>query len=80
MPYIGDILGEKQENAVDPILIGAMGLGSMLLVGYLAYERGRSQSRWVWTAAIIGPLAIPLLYLADAAAAVRKAIGTTRAN
>jgi hypothetical protein len=44
----------------------------MLLAGYLAHERGRSQSRWVWTAAIIGPLAIPLLYLADAAAAVRK--------
>lgn len=48
-------------------------LGSMLLAGYLAHERGRSQSRWVWTAAVIGPLAIPLLYLADAASAVRRA-------
>jgi len=73
------MLGEKRENTMDPILLGA-GLGSMLLVGYLAWERGRSQSRWVWTAAIIGPLAIPLLYLADAVAALRKAIGAARAN
>jgi hypothetical protein len=50
----------------------------MLVVGYLAYERGRSQSRWVWTAALIGPLAIPLIYLADAAAAVRKRIGAAK--
>ncbi|TAI66001.1 hypothetical protein [Bradyrhizobium sp. Leo170] len=37
-------------------------LVSMPVVGYLAYERGRSQRRWVWIAAAIGPLAIPLLY------------------
>ena len=55
-------------------------LGSMLLAGYLAHERGRSQSRWVWTAAVIGPLAIPMLYLADAAAAVRKAASAARPN
>ena len=54
---------------MDPILV-VVALGSMFVVGYLAHERGRSQSRWVWTAAVIGPLAIPLLYLADAAAAV----------
>jgi hypothetical protein len=60
---------------MDPLLV-AIALGSMLLVGYLARERGRSQSRWVWTAALIGPLAIPLLYLADAASALRKAAGT----
>ena len=48
-------------------------LGSMLLAGYLAHERGRNQWRWVWTAAVIGPLAIPLLYLVDAALAVRRA-------
>lgn len=59
---------------MDPILFAAA-LGSMLLAGYLAHERGRSQSRWVWTAAIIGPLAIPLLYLADAAATIRKRLG-----
>jgi hypothetical protein len=62
------------------LLLLAIGLGSMLLVGYLAHERGRSQSRWVWTAALIGPLAIPLLYLADAAAAVRKAASAARPN
>jgi hypothetical protein len=65
---------------MEAILVLAAGLGSMLLVGYLAYERGRGQSRWVWTAAIIGPLAIPLLYLADAAAAIRKRIGAAGAN
>jgi hypothetical protein len=43
---------------MDVILI-VTGLGSMLFVGYLAHERGRSQARWVWTAALIGPLAIP---------------------
>jgi hypothetical protein len=57
---------------MDPLLV-VIALGSMLLVGYLARERGRSQSRWVWTAALIGPLAIPLLYLADAASALHKA-------
>jgi hypothetical protein len=55
-------------------------LGSMLAVGYLAYERGRSQARWVWTAAVIGPLAIPLLYLADGAAALRRMMAAVRAN
>jgi hypothetical protein len=59
---------------MDPLLV-VIALGSMLIVGYLAHERGRSQSRWVWTAAFIGPLAIPLLYLADAASALRKAAG-----
>jgi hypothetical protein len=63
---------------MDLILMTTIGLGSMLVVGYLAYERGRSQSRWVWTAALIGPLAIPLLYLADATAAVRKRIGAAK--
>lgn len=57
---------------MDPVLV-VIALGSMFLVGYLAQERGRSQSRWVWTAAAIGPLAIPLLYLAEAAAAIRRA-------
>jgi hypothetical protein len=64
---------------MDPILV-VTAIGSMLLAGYLAQERGRSQSRWVWTAAVIGPLAIPLIYLADGAAAVRKMIGGAKAN
>ena len=62
---------------MDVVLI-VTGLASMFLAGYLAWERGRSQSRWVWTAFVIGPLAIPLLYLADAAAAVRKRPGAAR--
>lgn len=62
---------------MDPILVVAA-VASMVVVGYLAHERGRSQSRWVWTAAVIGPLAIPLLYLADAAAAVRRRISAAR--
>jgi hypothetical protein len=47
-------------------------LASMILVGYLAHERGWRQSRWVWIAFFIGPLAIALLYLVDAASALRK--------
>jgi len=46
-------------------------VGSMFIVG-LAHGLGRSQSRWVWIAAAIGPLAIPLLYLVAATSAVRK--------
>ena len=64
---------------MDLILI-VTALGSMLLAGYLAYERGSSQARWVWTAAVIGPLAIPLLYLADGAAALRRMMAAVRAN
>jgi hypothetical protein len=64
---------------MDPILL-VVAIGSMLLAGYLAEERGRSQSRWVWTAALIGPLAIPLIYLADGAAALRRMIGAAKAN
>ena len=64
---------------MDLVLI-VTGLGSMLAVGYLAHERGRSQARWVWTAAVIGPLAIPLLYLADGAAALRRRMAAARAS
>jgi hypothetical protein len=63
---------------MDQIIVVVLGIGSMLLAGYLAYERGRSQSRWVWTAAAIGPLAIPLLYLVDGAAALRRRMNTAR--
>lgn len=47
-------------------------LASMPIAGYLAHERGRSQRRWVWIAAVIGPLAIPMLYLVAATSALRK--------
>lgn len=60
------------------ILVSATFLASMLVVGYLAHERGWRQSRWVWIAFFIGPLAIPLLYLVDAASALRRAMKASR--
>ena len=54
------------------LLIVAIGIGSMLFAGALARDWGRSQARWVWIAAFIGPLAIPLFYAVVAAAALRK--------
>jgi hypothetical protein len=47
-------------------------VASMLIVGDLAQGLGRKQSRWIWIAAAIGPLAIPALYLAVAISAFRK--------
>ena len=38
-------------------------IGSMYLAGRIAERRGRSVKSWAWTAAIIGPLAHPLLFL-----------------
>ena len=60
------------------LLVFVTFVGSMLIVGALAHDLGRSQSRWVWTAAVIGPLAIPMLYLVAATSAVRKMIGAPR--
>jgi hypothetical protein len=54
------------------VLVLVTFVGSMFIVGDLAHGLGRSQSRWVWIAAAIGPLAIPLLYLVAATSAVRK--------
>jgi hypothetical protein len=55
------------------ILVVVASVGSMLLIiGELAQEMGRSQVRWVWTAAAIGPLATPLLYTVAATSALRK--------
>jgi len=36
---------------------------SIVVAAELAKRRGRSLKAWAWTAAIIGPLAIPLLFL-----------------
>jgi hypothetical protein len=36
---------------------------SVHLSGVAAERRGRSFRKWAWTAAAVGPLAIPLLYL-----------------
>jgi hypothetical protein len=60
------------------VLVIVTFLASMVIVGYLAYERGWRQSRWVLTASAIGPLAIPLLYLVQAASALRKMMNAPR--
>ncbi len=54
------------------LLIVAIAIGSMLFAGALAQDWGRSQMRWVWIAAFIGPLAIPLFYAVVAISAFRK--------
>jgi hypothetical protein len=54
------------------ILVVVASVGSMLLIGELAQEPGRGQWRWVWTAALIGSFAIPLLCMVAATSAVRK--------
>jgi hypothetical protein len=53
-------------------------VASMVIVGRLAREGGRKSLPWVSTASVIGPLAIVLLYLADAASALRKMINAPR--
>jgi hypothetical protein len=54
------------------ILFFAVVLASLFIVDYLARERGWNRSRWTLAVVILGPLAIPLVYLVDAAYAVRK--------
>jgi hypothetical protein len=61
------------------LLLFAMVLGSLFIVDYLARERGWNRHRWRVAAATVGPLAIPLVYLADAACAVRKMMSAPRA-
>jgi hypothetical protein len=51
-----------------------MFVASIPLVGYLAYERGRSHRRWAYVAAVIGPFAIPMLYGVAAISGLRKMI------
>lgn len=38
-------------------------IASMYLAGRIAVRRGRSFKSWAWIAAIIGPLALPLVLL-----------------
>jgi hypothetical protein len=42
-------------------------------------ERGWNRSRWAVASVTLGPLAIPLIYLVDAAYAVRKMMSAPRA-
>jgi hypothetical protein len=53
-------------------------LASLPVVGYLAYERGRSHWRWTCVAVIIGPLAVPMLYFVAAISTFRKMINDRR--
>ena len=36
---------------------------SVYLAGRIAEDRGRSFKNWAWIAAVIGPFALPLLFL-----------------
>lgn len=38
-------------------------IGSIYVAGRVAEHRGRSVKTWAWTAAMIGPLALPLVFL-----------------
>jgi hypothetical protein len=60
------------------ILFFVVCLASLFIVDYLARERGWNRSRWTLAAVVLGPLAIPLVYLVDAAFAVRKMIPAKR--
>ena len=56
------------------VLVFVAILASLFVVDTLARERGWNRHRWRVAAATLGPLAIPLVYLMDAAGAVRKMI------
>jgi hypothetical protein len=52
-----------QEVAMDLITLAVV-IVSIYLAGELAVRRGRSRTTWMWIAALlIGPFALPLLYL-----------------
>jgi MFS family permease len=46
-----------------PTLLTVGFIISMYLAGRIAERRGRRVKIWVWIAAIIGPLALPLVFL-----------------
>jgi hypothetical protein len=72
------MLGGKQEARMGYILISVTILASLFIVDYLARERGWNRHRWRVAAASLGPLAIPLVYLVDAACAVSKMMNAPR--
>jgi hypothetical protein len=45
------------------VLLTVASIVSMYLAGRIAERRGRSFTAWAWVAAIIGPLALPLVFL-----------------
>ena len=44
-------------------LLAVMSIGSVYVAGRIAERRGRRFAVWAWIAAIIGPLALPLIFL-----------------
>jgi hypothetical protein len=71
------ILSHLADAGMDAFVIVTF-LASLPVVGYLAYERGRSQWRWVCVAVIIGPPAIPMLYFVAAISTFRQMIHDRR--
>jgi hypothetical protein len=71
------IFSHSAEAGMDALTIVTF-VASMPVVGYLAYERGRSRRRWIYVAAVIGPLAIPMLYFVAAISTLRNMIGIPR--
>jgi hypothetical protein len=59
-----------------PLLV--LFVASMVFAGLLVQERGRRLWRWVLVASVIGPLAIPALYLVVATSAFRKMMNAPR--
>jgi len=43
--------------------LAAISIGSIYLAGRMAARRGRGFTAWAWIAAVIGPLALPLILL-----------------
>jgi MFS family permease len=56
------LAGKAPEPAMDITLLLLM-IGSVYLAGRMAERRGRRFVTWASIAAIIGPLALPLLFL-----------------
>ncbi|HVQ69377.1 MAG TPA: hypothetical protein VMT08_17950 [Bradyrhizobium sp.] len=44
-------------------LLTVISIGSIYLAGRIAKRRGRRFAIWAWIAALIGPLALPLIFL-----------------
>ena len=61
------------------VLFFVIVLASLFVVDYLARERGWNRFRWAVASVTIGPLAIPLICLVDAAYAVRKTMSAPKA-
>ena len=44
-------------------VLTVISIGSIYLAGQIAERRGRRFATWAWIAALIGPLALPLIFL-----------------